>query len=429
MFRFVRAFAAASVLLCVFSPDGAFGQDTSEESIDISVDKKATFKASGGFTTVDDNNGGLDGPAKLIDQTSNNNAGECGGAASCWAFTIKHKATWNQFGPAPGSLAFKGVHQGPPHMQEGNNFIEAAGNDGFFENGSNWNFNKKTAFTVTGRKSHPPHGHFDVVTVDVEDLKAEAGPGNKLTGGTTTIRADHHEKEVNCLPSSRTAGSTPTSAAVSYDQPTGNLHIAVGATDILDSQGGASGGVEAAYAADPVTSAIWAITDMQLVGFVDGRYQFAGGSVSLADPSSQFDFSGEIDEYWIGDTSPGSTDSYGVFEELRIKDVADAVDGPSTFLRDFVDNNLLGKGYSDLRFSRVQGVGLTFSTATGLDALTSGFTQTVTNVPATVLVTLCDTPSLTPALSMGGQAVLVLALLGSLGGALAWRRRTHLPSR
>jgi hypothetical protein len=184
------------------------------------------------------------------------------------------------------------------------------------------------------------------------------------------------------------AASKPFGSMISFDAATNMLLFHPGTVDVLDVQGGFSGGVDPQFAADGLLGANLSISPLQLLGVEsDGRYRFSGGSVHVGSPSGAVGLDASFDEYLVGDTSrQDSIDSFGA---LIRGQASESLEGemPPTFLEAFNNSHVLQQSHDPTNVEdRI--MSLTFLTAPGLNLaqLTNGFTQSAMLIPADIIV-------------------------------------------
>lgn len=208
---------------------------------------------------------------------------------------------------------------------------------------------------------------------------------NKTLNGTT-VKAKHSGDLAElasgfsnyvCGKARPTDGST-----LSYAPGAGALRLELGTLSVLDRTGCQSGGIDPAYAGDPVLSATSLVVDLFGPIFDPARgYVFNGGSLQLVDPAGQFVFQTVLEDFVV--SAGGTGGNAGWFRTVSYSDVADASDNPSKFLSDFVDVNLFGIGIADSEWRRIQATGLSFTSDIDIVLATNGFTQGVIDLPVT----------------------------------------------
>ena len=366
------------------------------------------FSASGVLTARDGNSDNKLGGPQGLDKF------KIPGAMGNWDFKIGYTiGEFNNDGPTMVRAAIEGEHIANPHPNELSNTLPEV-----LTNGSNMNYGK--ALTLTTGNKADPHlngNHKDSYMLTVRNVTAHNQPADSggdvhrfLTGGFE-ITATHPDKEEpkKSKRSHLSLGSSASNSNVSYDADSGMLSFNVGTIDILDANGGLSGGIDSPYAADPAMSALLTVSDLEFQGVdSDGRYRFGDGIVTLTDPQGNFQFTANFDEYLIDDTSDDVfLSSFALLDEFSIVDLADLSDGASRFLQDFVDTNLHGHGLSAAEFENILGIDFAFVTAENLATLTGGFTQSLTNISTATFITAnVPEPATLMLLALGGLAML-----------------------
>lgn len=251
---------------------------------------------------------------------------------------------------------------------------------------------KPTILTAQGAKQHPTTSsekHWDHYGLRQEataiEGKVDKGPDKVV--GPTVVTAKHTKKEKeSSLFGSTTGSSSASGGRVSYDAPTGRLTIHFGTLNIFNRTGSIVPGIAPAYAGDPILNGTIADVSLQYLGPTgDGGYRFGGAADSLSDPEGQTGIRGSFSEYLIYNTSrTGIIDSYAIFESLTTADVGGSC--ASTFLGDFVQDNVTGETLPQPLWLQLQGTCLTFRTPSNLALITAGFTASASNVPATVVI-------------------------------------------
>lgn len=167
------------------------------------------------------------------------------------------------------------------------------------------------------------------------------------------------------------------------------------------------------------------VTALPFLGQSGGDYLFGGGQLTVTDPADQFEIQGSFDGYTLNTTVETSVvSSFALFSSFWTIDVADPSLGPSAFLDDFGNTNLMGNGFTQAQWMNVHGVDFTFITSSELAAATNGFTQSAV-LPATVLISLNGSVDASvPAVSeIGLLALATLMALAGAAAAVSWRRR------
>ncbi|HEY5893866.1 MAG TPA: hypothetical protein VIT91_11600 [Chthoniobacterales bacterium] len=320
-------------------------------------------------------------------------------------------------------VALEGTHKMGPHAADVvNNALPEAVSDFL-----SIPFGGAKSFTGYRRQEHPSAKHFDHYAFKM-DLKltgavAPAAPPApirlpRLTATDAFVTGRHRESPtISERALWTTASSASSGSFVSFDSNTGKLSFSIGAIDVADSNGGLSGGVEPIYLNDPVLAATWAVTDLQFLGTTpEGQFRFGPGTMTLMDPAGNFTFTGHFDEYLIDDTSRTNfLTSYALFSSISIDNAVPGDAGDSPFLSDFADGNLLGLGISDSDSELFGGIDFALITGTNLADATMGFTQSVSNLPATYLMSANMVPE---------PSTTVLACIG-LAWLFAQRRVTR----
>ena len=407
------AVVASAVLACVsqVQADQAYGV------VVTTTDLEAIFDSGiASFRTVDTGGNGMIGPELEVDGTN-------------WNFWVQHKASPFAADEAKEvRIGIRGVHVFGPHNGPKANPKDKDPNVLDLVWSAKQDISKSKKFTRKAEVTHLTTGkpHRDVYSIESTISHGKDKNGDRYLEGDVDITAEH-KGSIETKPCSRilgALGSSPqtgtTVSFVSTGPETGYLRFDIGEIDILDMNGGLSGGVDATYASDPVLNGQMGITDLQLVGLgPEGWFEFGGGTVTIADPAGQFTFEGSFDKYSINDTTASNPlTSFGVMTDEYVTDVGDIEDGPSLFLDDYTDTNIFGIGVDEATWDMIDGNSVGFTTQTDLAELTNGFTQTYLNVPATVFLA-GNLPVPEPA------SVLVLAsgLASVIGLGLRRRRR------
>lgn len=367
---------------------------------------KATFNASGTLTTIDTAspaappapatlaNDGLDGPVFEVRAAAP--------PARNWEFEIKHKTNarpgrphWEPAGAKGVQVCIEGTHIDGPHppppgIDTDPNALPLvcgkAKDLGFGAAASG----KRVAYERQKHKTAAAGWHFDHYGVLAVTSALPDAAGNQITGVYDVV-AKHTLKKRKPSEMKKYAlgSSTNSGTAVAYDHNSRQLRFSIGAIDILDNNGGQSGVIDKLYAEDPIVAGKLTVSNLAFIEQLDdGRFKFGGGEVAITDPAEKFEFNGSFSEYLIDETIGGpSVTSFALLDSLAINDVADEAAGASRFLDEFIRVNILGKGIPEAQWLRIQGLDLTFLTATDLVTETNNFTQSA-KLPATVLIAL-----------------------------------------
>lgn len=319
--------------------------------------------------------------------------GPADGGGPFWKFSVRHSATQfkgNQATKARLWLMGEHIRVPAPNHNEGKNVLALIGTEG-----KDLSTNGSLTVSVWGGQVHfPHHDYYGVVGTK---MKYEVIGATATLGGKTDVLARHSEnlpkefknwKTTEAGFASVSAASQPFGSTVSFDAATGMLLFNPGTVDVLDLQGGLSGGVDPQFAADGLLGANLSISPLQLLGVEsDGRYRFSGGTVHVGSPSGSVSLDASFDEYLVGNTSrANSVDS---FAALTSGQASESLEGemPPTFLEAFNDAHVLQRGLDPTTLEdRI--MSLTFLTAPGLNLaqLTSGFTQSAMFVPADIVI-------------------------------------------
>ena len=404
------------------------------DGFQVEKNEPLVFDASGTFITRDTQQGG--DPA---------NDGLPGGAASChlgnsgdsWEFRIEHvAASWSLAGVVDGAIGLAGKHQSV-HDDESTNELtkdgQAFGTQAsrfFLSAVHNWDFGTSRHLSISETKDHGNHTDtFSFDALNVEAIMHNGALDNALSSGTKVHAQHDSTKKETTEQTGKGLGTNSVSplSFVSYDATLQVLLFSVGPIDTLDSFGGGSGAIEPAYLDDPVTAASWSVSPLSLEGQLsNGTFQFGGGTVTLVDPEGKFGLAAQFGRYLVSDTTPHlPLTSAASLDEVVIDDVGDPLDGPSIFLADFVETNMFGAGIPAPERTFVHGMSFTFTTDLDLVALTNGFTQSASNVPARFVIAASRhelAGNGLPALSWPGLVTLA-ALLTAAGAVATIRRR------
>lgn len=230
--------------------------------------------------------------------------------------------------------------------------------------------------------------------------------------GTSSARPDHDAM-----------GATPRQGSrCVFDPDSGTLVLEIGPVDVLDRQGGRSGGIDPALAGDPLIGAQPEPVVLEFAGFDPGtgEYIFTGGSFSVADAGSVVLIDGQVREMRIGRTVPGPTlGNFAWFTSLSVNEGEDADGRSSGWARGFVETGLFGHGLSAIQRARLVFPVLTFTTEIDLVAATNGFTRPA-DLPATVLLTIATDPQAGPATWFDTFDGYPVGPLAGLGGWEPW---------
>jgi hypothetical protein len=241
-------------------------------------------------------------------------------------------------------------------------------------------FGKSKAFSGKYFLEHPSTDgfeHHDHYTID-GTVTPNAGLTNSVQGDMT-LTGEHCGSNPGSVTvaAGPTMGSAGAGSLVAYDAASGMLTLTVASLNVLNTTGGTSAGIAAAYVSDPVRLASVSITPLHYTGQVGGKYRFGPGTLTVNDPAGKFHFTASFSQYLISSTStatPGTYSSYAEVEDLCIIDVGDAVDGPSAYLRDFRNEHMKGKNSAGAWIG-IPETNFTFVTGANLAQATSGFTQ------------------------------------------------------
>ena len=416
----------AVVAYAVLASVGQVQADTVSGEWDVETDLEAKFEAltkgDKPLKTIDnDGTNGILGPELKVDGTN-------------WDFWVQHKVS--QFAEDKAKevrIGIRGVHVFGPH----NGPADDPRDKDPSSLGLVWSEKQdikeynSAKFTRKAEVEHPTtnenvkHRDWYTVKSSIEHAQIQ-GDGHHYVTGKVEIAAGHKEPKkrtpvgppkLGALGSSHGTGTTV--SFVSTGPGTGHLSLSIGAIDILDMNGGLSGGVDARYASDPVLNGQVAVTPLQLMGpGPEGWFEFSGGTVTITDPAGNFTLQADFDDYIVGDTAATDPPSgFGLMTDEYVTDAGDLAGGASLFLDDYTDTNLLGIGVDETTWDMFEGNGLAIITPSNLAQLTNNFTQTYLNVPATVLLSGYLVP--------GPASVLVLAsgLASAIGLGLRRRRR------
>ena len=369
-------------------------KDTVDGTTTTRTDEEKKFEADGTLQTKDlDGLPGLDGPPYTIP----------GPAAPHWTFSIKHMVrNWNlqdnKRGANSAAIAIEGKHITAPCKEKNekpNQELPEVSNVG-----TPIEFGKSAALCVANRvrhkrtdKNNTETGEgccWDHYAVEQEQAWAAQGP-NRLVG-KFKVQGLHRKDKTNVGIDEAIyitmAATTQGGTTLCYSAEDGRILLSIGAIDVLNAQVDLTAGIDPAYVMDPVRAGHLMVTPLHLMGQEgDGRFRFSGGRIELVDPACKFTFTGGFGGYLIDNTTCNRRlTSFAILDQLSITDVADSVDVPSAFLRDFVDVNIFGTGVPDREWEQVQGNHFTFVTDYDLVDLTHGFTTSVMDLPVTVVV-------------------------------------------
>lgn len=315
------------------------------------------------------------------------------GLGAYWKFSVRHSAMQFKSGQATKArLWLKGEHirvPAPGH-NEGLNVLALIGTEA-----KDLSTNGTLTTSVWGGQVHFPH--HDFYGVVGTKMKYEVLGATATLGGKTDVLARHNESvpsefknwsKTEAGFASVSAASKPFGSLISYDAATNMLSFQPGRVDVLDMQGGFSGGVDPQFAADGLLGANLSISPLRLLGVEsDGRYRFSGGSVHVGSPSGAVSLNASFDEYLVGDTSrQDSIDSFGALVRGQ---ASESLEGevPLTFLDAFNNSHVLQRSLDPTNVEdRI--MSLTFATAPGLNLaqLTNGFTQSALFIPADIII-------------------------------------------
>ncbi len=267
-------------------------------------------------------------------------------------------------------------------------------------------FGKQKVLSVKNALVHPAadtHEHHDQYAIE-GSVRANAGINNSVSG-TVIVTSEHTatSRTSGCVAAGATMGSAGSGCIVQYDAPSGMLSFSPAPVNVLNTTGTTTAGIAAAYTSDPARVASIVMTPMQFLGVTpDGRYRFGPGQLSVVDPAGKFTFTATFSEYQVGDTStvtPGHYSSYVLMQSVAINDVGDAIDGPSTFLRDFRAEHMDGKNTSGTWIG-MPDTDFSFVTAANLAQATNGFTQSA-SIPTDLILTANRLPEPPAAVDLG----------------------------
>ncbi len=314
------------------------------------------------------------------------------GLGAYWKFSVRHSAMQFKSGQATKArLWVKGEHlrvPAPGHG-EGLNVLAAIGTEA-----KDVTTTGSLTASVWGGQIHFPH--HDFYGVVGTKMKYEVLGANATLGGKTDVLARHSESlpkefkdwtKTEAGFASVSAASKPFGSLISFDAATNMLMFQPGRVDVLDMQGGFSGGVDPQFAADGLLGANLSISPLHLLGMEsDGRYRFSGGMVHVGSPSGVVSLDASFDEYLVGDTS--RRDSIDSFAALTRGQASESLEGDMlTFIDAFNNSHVLQKSLDPTNVEdRI--MSLTFATAPGLNLaqLTNGFTQSAMFVPADIII-------------------------------------------
>lgn len=280
----------------------------------------------------------------------------------------------------------------------------------------------------------PEGPHDDVYTLGIKRLTFDGSGNPPCLDAKPRFRiVARHGHDKGC-PNKRKGGSIKAARAnspgstLSYNALTGILSFDIGPVTLLDNDGATSEQTDPAYAGDPVLNAQISITNLEFQGInEDGLYEFSGGTVSLIDPNGYFDFEASFEKYVIDDTTNSDVlTSFAVLDNLRISDINSPNSVPSQFLSDFIDEHLFGQGLTEEQFMHWY-IDLSFITEQNLAEQTNGFTTSVADEPADIIIVGCEafdcsnSGSAIPTVSQWGLIIMAGLLLTA--GVIAVRRR------
>ncbi|MBM3525178.1 MAG: hypothetical protein FJX57_19705, partial [Alphaproteobacteria bacterium] len=181
-----------------------------------------------------------------------------------WRFAVRHQASgFTALQAVDAQLMVSGQHvraphPAAPHLENAPNFLPEIGSAKF-----NIPAGKTAALSTF---AGPKHGttHRDFYSAASEVKYDVIGVGGELSG-TVKVSAFHQDVK----PPSFTAGAAIKDAgvsSVSFDAATGTLSFKPGPVDALNLQGGITGGIDPRYAGDPMLDAVFAISDLTLLG-------------------------------------------------------------------------------------------------------------------------------------------------------------------
>ncbi len=256
--------------------------------------------------------------------------------------------------------------------------------------------------------------HFDAFGIR-STITAVAGPPLRLTGlaDVTGIhvntdpgaKLDFNGKPAydpfkEALASTAGAGST-----MSYDGLTGRLRFAPGRIDVLDHDAGRTGAIDPSYSGDVFRSALWSISDVNLVGMdAQGHFHFGAGALQFFDPAGRFSLTGRFDELvFAGSHAAQAQVGLGLLTELSVWGTTGASE--SDFLRNFVGVDMFLDRLTQAESDIWAGLVLTITTPQNFAGMTDDFRRSAFDVPSGFLLSAAQVPE------PGGGALVATALL------------------
>ena len=309
------------------------------------------------------------------------------------------------------SIGVRGVHHTAPHPQDGDNPDNALPLVWSASEWIPWGKARHVAIsTTTAHNNHQDwYGASSLLTAyDADPANGvsrhigDAHPNDPLYATVAAGRhaAEHADTVFDMKLDWNSAGSKP--PAIYYDPDTGILHLPPIFIDpfvvpgtILDAQGGRSGGVDPAYADDPMIGANTGPIDLMFVGRDDatGEYLFAGSPFFMANPDASLHIEGQIGIFRIASTLPGEfARAYAPFEWLTVSDTAEPGEWSSLWAGQFVRDGWFGQTLSDDQRDALVYPIITFTTD-GIDLVeaTGGFTRSA-ELPGTILLSIGTHP-------------------------------------
>ena len=375
----IRGAALAAAAATFGLSASVHGQDTAVGPMVINRDTTVDFRADGSLTSTDN--------APLAGLNPGPNLPIIG---VNWEFQLRNRVlSWDVTGFEQGaqnaSIGLRGQHTNSP---AGHGHVDPNPLPEIISFPIYADFGVAKRMTKSGAVHH--NDHWDGYAVETVQT-AVNGVARSLAGASTRIVAKHRDTERESRAELTGIGSSagrrqPT--AVSYDAGNGTLSFQIGEINVADGVGGQTGDVDPAYASDPVLGGQMSVDDLHFEGLApDGRYQFSGGTVTIADPGGVYHFVATFGEFLIGDTSrTGVVDSYGALTSISVTDNAELADAASLLLQDFVAKNVLGTDVSEELWAGIAVNDFSFSTAINLADMTNGFSSSVSDVPADALI-------------------------------------------
>lgn len=394
--NFVRGTLALAMGLIV---SGLALADTVHGPAVVVTDTNVDFRAIGTLTTVDDANpvNGVGGTLLKVEAAANPKwSFDIGHLSGAPHYALNAQGVWeikNVQVQTKGSGANNVGHMATPHAGEQPNALPlmTSRRQRDLEMGD-----RGRSLTATGVAQH--NAHIDTYTLDTRVMAVQGnpnpgnrppGPPNLLTGGFEIV-AMHRalgggssDSEGGSFYSDPEGGTW-----VSFDAKSGELSFSIGKINGLDFQGGRLGGVDSAYADDPMLEAEWTVSPIKFKGMNGGKAEFVGGEVEVTDAEDRFSLEGSFASFQMGDsTSFPRLQSFGMLEKIGVERMSDS-SCASPFLERWVDTNLLGQGMTKDAWARWRGIDLALVTEDNLLKETENFTVSVKRIPATVYLTL-----------------------------------------